>query len=66
MKALIPLKYCEYRVSNGESVDVCPIFAGHHVEGMSFCEGHGELVAKAIEDSGVELIRTTVSKLKEA
>lgn len=58
MKALIPLRYCEFRISSGQDVDICATFAGELVHGLAFCEGHAELIARAMDDSGVELIPT--------
>lgn len=31
---------------------------------MAFCEGHAELVSKAIEDSGVELVKSKILKME--
>lgn len=61
MKALTPLRYCEFRLSGNEE-GLCPVLAGQLVHGMAFCEGHGGLVEKAIEDTGVELIPIGVVK----
>lgn len=55
LKALTPLRYCEFRITTGEDHE-CSIFAGELVHGMSFCEGHAELIHKAIDDSGVDLV----------
>lgn len=41
----------------GQDVDSCDMFAGIRIEGMAFCEAHGELIGKAIEDSGVQLVQ---------
>lgn len=58
MKALTPLSWCEFRgVAMGQDVDSCDMFAGLRIEGMAFCEAHGELISKAIEDSGVQLVQ---------
>ncbi len=57
MKALTPLVYCEFRPQHEDNVN-CAIFAGELVHGMAFCEGHAQLVTKAVEDSGVELVPT--------
>ncbi len=65
MKALDPLRYCEYRLSGHEDTDVCPVFAGELLKGMAFCEGHAALIVKALEDSGVELVKTgRIDKVK--
>ncbi len=65
IKALDPLRYCEFRKSHEDS-DICNIFAGELVKGMAFCEGHAELVNKAIEDSGVELVKSKVLKMERS
>ncbi len=49
MKALIPLRWCEYKA--------CETFSCRRVEGMALCEVHAAYVEKMIEDSGVELVR---------
>ncbi len=42
-------------------------FAGTLFMGMSFCEGHAELIAKAMEDSAVEIVDVGIqSRMKEA
>lgn len=61
MKALTPLRYCEFRLSGNEE-GICATMAGVLVHGMAFCEGHGTLVEKGIEDSGVELVPTGLVK----
>ncbi len=57
MKAITPLRYCDFRMSGNEDTDVCTKFAAEILHGMPLCEGHHELVAKAIEDSGVDLVK---------
>lgn len=64
LKALDPLRYCEYRLSAHEDGDICTIFAGELIKGMAFCDGHAELISKAIEDSGVEMVKTKIIKME--
>lgn len=64
LKALVPLRYCDYRLSAHEDGEICTIFAGEIVEGMAFCDGHAELITKAIGDSGVELVKSKLLRLE--
>ncbi len=64
MKILTPLRYCAFRLSGGEEDSKCPRFASGVVEGMVFCQGHVDLVTKALDDEGIELVEDKVLKVK--
>lgn len=65
MLILKPLRYCQSRgMSAYEQEGDCSTFAAKVVEGMSFCEHHGNLIVRGLEDSGAELITETQAAKK--
>jgi len=50
---LKPLRYCQFRTATGEfgdrRVDWCEVFACLVLEGMDFCEVHGNVIIAELE-----------------
>jgi len=49
---LKPLRYCEFRVSQGDFQDkavyACEVFACATLEGMDFCDVHTQMIANEL------------------